>query len=99
MKHVHVREQKQITWECDCCHSTWLHHRKPPVKCSVCQKDLCKHCKRHVHLETGSGNGRPIPEQFNVTQNYCPDHFQTVVVPIFEALGLEINRGEPMAKM
>ncbi len=99
MKHVHVRGYKQITWECDHCHTEWAHTRKPPSKCVICGKDLCKHCKRHVHLETGSGNGLPIPEQVNVTKNYCPEHFEGVVQPILSALGLEVDRGEPVAKM
>lgn len=99
MKHVHVSAQKSITWECDYCHTSWPHGRKPPVKCEVCHKDLCKECKRHVHLETGSGNGSPIPQQVNLTKNYCPEHFEAVALPIFSALGLDVNRGEPMAKV
>lgn len=89
MKHVHIKGVKQIEWECDYCHARFPHGRKPPVRCDVCGKDLCKHCKRHVHVETGSGNGTPIREQVNMTKNYCPDHFVSVVQPILTALEVD----------
>ncbi|NIT79743.1 MAG: hypothetical protein GWN58_33845 [Anaerolineae bacterium] len=91
MKHVHIKGIKQVEWECDCCHARFPHGRKAPARCEVCGKDLCKSCKRHVHVETGSGNGRPIPEQVNLTRNYCPEHFDVVVHPILTAL--EVDRG------
>ena len=89
MKHVHIKGYKQIEWECDYCHLRFPHARKPPVKCEVCGKDLCKSCKRHIHLETGTGNGSPIREQVNLTKNYCPDYFAVAVQPILKLLEVE----------
>jgi hypothetical protein len=89
VKHVHIKGFKQVEWECDHCHARFPHGRKPPVKCVICGKDLCKSCKRHVHVETGSGNGSPIPEQINLTKNYCPEHFEVVVRPILASLEVD----------
>jgi hypothetical protein len=92
VKHVHVKDGfKQIEWECDCCHDRFLHIRKPPTRCDACGRDLCKHCKRHIHIEIGSGNGKPIPEQANTTKNYCPEHFAVAVQPVLTVL--EVDRG------
>jgi hypothetical protein len=90
-KHVEIQEVTRILWECDHCNATFDPGRKGPAKCGKCGKDLCKSCKRHIHLEVGGGNGRPVTYQCNETVTLCPECYVEPIRAILSALGLEIN--------
>jgi len=94
MRHIEVEKVQRIVWECDHCGSQFQQGRKArPPRCSKCGKDLCKKCKRHIHVEIGSGNGSPCQYQMSRTDAYCPECYVPVAQTIADALSNEEPSG------
>ena len=91
MKHIHVSTVQTVVWECDHCGANFQGGKKAPPRCYVCSKDLCKRCKRHIHVETGTGTGAEIPNTANVTRSYCPECFAPVADVVLDAV--KVSRG------
>lgn len=87
MRHIEVEKVQRIIWECDHCGSHFQQGRKPPSRCCRCNKDLCKNCKRHIHVEIGSGNGKSCDHQMSETRDFCPECYVSVAETIATALG------------
>ena len=89
MKHIEIEKVTPYIWECDHCGSHFEQGRKKaPPKCCRCGKDLCKKCKRHIHVEIGSGNGQAVSYQTNQTNNYCPECYVPVADMICVSMGI-----------
>lgn len=91
-KHISIEQVVDVVFECDRCGEPIALVRKAPAKCDVCGKDLCKSCKRHIHVEIGSGNGQPIDHQTNTTKNYCPECLEKSAVVIEAVLAGDISQ-------
>jgi hypothetical protein len=87
MRHVEVERVQRVFWECDHCGDHFQQGRKKPACCSKCGKDLCKKCKRHIHVEIGTGNGHPCDHQMSQTKDFCPECYVSVAETIKGALG------------
>lgn len=84
-KHIQISRVQTVQWQCDACGSAILPDRRPPARCHTCGKDLCRSCKRFIHVEAGNG-AATVPHQTNLTHHYCPEHYLRVVEPLLAAL-------------
>jgi hypothetical protein len=92
-KHIEIQEVTRVLWECDNCNTMFDPGRRGPAKCAKCRRDLCKECKRYIHLEIGGGNGRAVTYQCNETITLCSECYTLPARTILGALGLEIPHG------
>jgi predicted RNA-binding Zn-ribbon protein involved in translation (DUF1610 family) len=86
---IEIEQHLVIKFRCDYCGKEIENNKKPVFQCCACGREICKACKRHVHVEIGSGNGKQAFKwALNHTKNYCPACSVDKIKEAYALLGL-----------
>lgn len=88
---IEIEERLTIKFCCDYCGKQIENNKKPVFVCVICKREICKTCKRHIHVEVGSGNGKAAFKwELNHTNNYCPGCAESKIREVYALLEVPI---------